>query len=99
MSELITSIDLKYQGPGTRIIHAQDVEPVALDCLKRRQTNQQGREGLGVMVASIPVVEIEKAKHQGINLMKKDQREKWLKDHPQFRTYVEKGRTGKIIIK
>jgi len=100
MSELITNVNLLYQGPGIQIVHAQDVEPFKKECFEQRKyRKQQGRQGLGVLRCSIPYVEIEKAKAEGINLYKKDQRERWLKDHPEYIVYQDTGKSGRIIIK
>ncbi len=100
MSGIIT--DISFGENTATIIHAQDVEPITEECAKQRlMDNQQGKQGLGIRVASIPLTEVMKAKQMGLDLSRKKDRDWWLAqgNNARYRTYENKGRSGKIIIK
>jgi hypothetical protein len=98
MNDIIT--DIGFKNDDIIICHAQDVEPVKKEAYAQRTWDtQNGKQGLGVRKASIPEIEIFHAKINGIDLYDKRQRDKWLKSHPQYLCHVDRGLSGKIIIK
>ena len=98
MSGIITNVDYHADG-GITAVNMQDVEAIKRGCYERRDVSIAGTCGLGYLASEIPMVEILKASNEGIDLHDRKQREKWLKTHPQYLCHVNKGSTGKIIIK
>ena len=98
MSEIIT--DINFVNGKLDIVNVQDVSDIKLDCFnQRRDRKQQGRQGLGRLKCQIPTIEILKAKNMGLDLYDKVTRDKWLKTHPEYMCFTDKGRSGKVIIK
>jgi hypothetical protein len=106
MSDVRTEFDCDISESGdieARIITTQDNVPV----LTRNEFEKyHGNNGFSQgrtlrKVASVPVVALENARAQGINVLDQKELKAWLFAHPEFLTVqgINTGRSGQIIVR